>query len=772
MVSGLVINNFALNGIELSLNSNIRIIGNYIGTNATGTTDAGNTDNGVYIHASSHNNSVGGISAADRNVISGNDNDGVSIGQPGSTSNTVLGNYIGLKADGSATAIGNSSNGVSIWSSADDNLVGGTAVTTKNVISGNNLGVYVDSASSNTIAGNYIGTRYTGTTAQANTTNGIQVNGFSSATTIGGTADVTVGGPCTGACNVISGNSSSGVGISGSDATVTVEGNYIGTDVNGTADVGNGNAGIFLTSSAQNNTIGGSSPESRNIISGNGGHGVDFYNNSSVNTLIGNYIGTNVLGTAAIPNSYNGVSISDDAHNNNIGGNTGLTKGGSCTGSCNLISGNTTNGIYFASDSGAENTIEGNYIGTNAEGIAAVSNGNEGINVSSTNLGSNILNNLLSGNTNTGFNLISGSNFRIRSNYIGLNAAGTAVLQNGGGPGMTQVQISGDNNIFGGVNEGDGNIIAGNTAREVNLLGLTPFGGNSAEYNMFFGNCIGTNGDCEPQSGFGATDTGLFIGIDAQNNLVGAPLEDYPNAGNTIAGNGSGIINVGVFGFYPANNSFLGNRIYNNTGGTTSTIGIDNLQTDNFVDYINQNVTLNDDNDIDYNGTNTGPNHYLNFPGITSVTSTSNQATITYNLDINDAEVGATGYRVEFFANDSVDPSGYGQGQTYLGSDTVSGDVTGRQATITLPAGVSGDKFITATTTMTTDQTETGFGHTSEFAADVQATLAPVDPVPVPTPSNILANTGQNLRWIMLAAATLILIGCTGLYFARRKHKI
>jgi hypothetical protein len=162
----------------------------------------------------------------------------------------------------------------------------------------------------------------------------------------------------------------------------------------------------------------------------------------------------------------------------------------------------------------------------------------------------------------------------------------------------------------------------------------------------------------------------------------------------------------------------------------------------------------------------------MNFPVISSVTSTNGQATITYDLDINDAEAGATGYRVEFFANDSADPTGYGQGQTYLGYDTVAGDVSGKQVTITLPAGVDGSKYITATTTMIDNSTD-GFGHSSEFSADVQATLVPVVPTPspTPTPANILATTGRNMRWILPLAIALITIGGFALFVVYKKRQ-
>lgn len=221
------------------------------------------------------------------------------------------------------------------------------------------------------------------------------------------------------------------------------------------------------------------------------------------------------------------------------------------------------------------------------------------------------------------------------------------------------------------------------------------------------------------------------------------------------------------------NNSILGNSIHDNTGGSISSLGIDLLgNTNDFATFSDAGVTANDAGDADVTS-----NVLMNFPVIQSVTSTNGTATITYSLDINDAEPGATGYRVEFFANDSDDPSGHGQGQTYLGSDTVAGDVTGQQVTITLPNGVDGSKYITATTTMT-DASDDGFGHTSEFAENVQATLIAAteesnDGGPdsggssgsssssssSTTSSDPLADTGQNTHPLILLSSILLTSG-------------
>jgi len=94
----------------------------------------------------------------------------------------------------------------------------------------------------------------------------------------------------------------------------------------------------------------------------------------------------------------------------------------------------------------------------------------------------------------------------------------------------------------------------------------------------------------------------------------------------------------------------------------------------------------------------------------------------------------------------------------------VAGDVTGRSATITLPAGVSGTKQISAVTTMTDVSTD-GFGHSSEFAADVQGNL-----IAAVVPGNpLLAATGISLYTLLIFAVALFTTGNVGYYISKRK---
>ncbi len=122
-------------GIQFnSANGGNRVIGNYIGTEANGTDPLGN-NNGVIIQASPRN-TIGGTTAAERNVISGNFTFGVWIIYTGATGNRVQGNYIGIGAARGAI-LANGNDGVSIQSDADNNFIGGNAAGAGNVISGN-----------------------------------------------------------------------------------------------------------------------------------------------------------------------------------------------------------------------------------------------------------------------------------------------------------------------------------------------------------------------------------------------------------------------------------------------------------------------------------------------------------------------------------------------------------------------------------------------------------------------------------------------------------
>ena len=270
--------------------------GNFIGVDVTGTTAVAN-GHGVVIGVNAFNNTIGGTSPEARNIISGNINPGISIG---GYSNLIQGNYIGTDITGTA-AVGNGSPRAGVDIKGPNNIVGGTTAGTRNIISGNNVpGVMFDTAAAtgNVVQGNYIGTDVTGKVALPNKGYGVTSNFFSSNNTVGGMAP--------GAGNLISGNTRGGVGVGQGAHSLTVQGNYIGTDVTGTVALGNLGHGVTFDAGSDNNIIGGTTPGARNIISANTGTGLFM---SSTNLVQGNYIGTDATGTVAMGNGSAGVFV-------------------------------------------------------------------------------------------------------------------------------------------------------------------------------------------------------------------------------------------------------------------------------------------------------------------------------------------------------------------------------------------------------------------------------------------------------------------------------
>jgi titin len=247
--------------------------------------------------------------------------------------------------------LGNSSVGVVIGGEASNNLVGGTDPGSRNLISGNDsAGIHIDTVGStgNLVQGNYIGTDPTGTFSIANVYEGVFIGGGASNNVVGGTA--------AGAGNLISGNSDNGIVIYGQGASGnTVQGNYIGTDVSGTRALGNIGYGIFIGSAAVDNTVGGLTPGTRNLISGNSEHGIGIFDDGTTGNVVqGNYIGTDASGTLPLGNSRSGIALGD-ALNNTVGG-TAVNAG-------NIIAFNNESGIVFYNNS--ENAIFSNSIHSN-----------------------------------------------------------------------------------------------------------------------------------------------------------------------------------------------------------------------------------------------------------------------------------------------------------------------------------------------------------------------------------------------------------------------
>ena len=317
------------------------IYGNFLGTDPTGTQALPNNE-GVEIDAGATRNLVGtngdGVNdASERNLLSGNLFAGVWITGQGTSSNAVAGNWIGTDISGSV-ALKNGTqpqpvtdslgavfgDGVLLAEGASSNWIGvnpsgGQAIQDEgNVISGNlNDGVQIwSSASFNVVAGNKIGTDVSGTAALGNSSSGVEVDAGCIGNTIGGTAS--------GAGNVISANGNYGIWITGAGTTgVVVQHNLIGTDITGTAALGNWYSGVQIDSGAANNTIGGTIPADSNVISANHNYGVHITGAGTTGNLVqGNTIGTDITGTVALGNVQGGGAVDNGAVNNTVGGLT------------------------------------------------------------------------------------------------------------------------------------------------------------------------------------------------------------------------------------------------------------------------------------------------------------------------------------------------------------------------------------------------------------------------------------------------------------------
>ncbi len=177
VVRGLAINRFRRYGIRLETNGGNVIEGNLIGTDVNGVTDLGNFNDGVRVDEAP-NNTIGGTVPSARNIISGNNNDGVEINGSGASGNVVRGNFIGTKANG-IEALGNTQRGVFI-NGAPHTVIGGTVGGARNIISGNrnNDGVEIrgSAASGNLVRGNFIGTDTTGVGSLGNNGHGVYVS--------------------------------------------------------------------------------------------------------------------------------------------------------------------------------------------------------------------------------------------------------------------------------------------------------------------------------------------------------------------------------------------------------------------------------------------------------------------------------------------------------------------------------------------------------------------------------------------------------------------
>lgn len=515
-----------------------KVIGNFIGTNISGTKAIPNGDDGINIGNGAQNNIVGGTSASERNLISGNGDDGLLLQDEDTDDNQIIGNFIGTDITG-RVVLSNTNNGILIIDGPSRTLVGGEIAGAGNVISGNGYqGILIrDPGTTETkVLGNIIGLDETGMGKLGNSNNGIFI--FS------GANNNLIGGERQGARNVISGNGFNGISIidSGTDNNL-IQGNFIGTNITGQSAQGNTTNGVLIGEKASNNVIGGETLATRNIVSGNGHNGIIIQNAETTgNQVNGNYIGTDVNGERAVGNVNIGVILVDGPKETEI--------------KRNLISGNGSEGIFLRDVGTTNNRITSNLIGTDASGESVLGNVWSGIAlILSTNnnvIGGVDEGNIISGNgapntnsTGAGILLISSNANEIVGNHIGTDVNGLSPLGNKH-DGITLVGQSSDN-IIGGIDAG--NVIGSNGDSGIWLEG------SDVRENSVIGNHIGI--DANGAGPLPNTNFGVYLGGGAISNTIGVS--------NTIAYNIAA--GVAISGSATLGNEITRNSIHSNQGG-------------------------------------------------------------------------------------------------------------------------------------------------------------------------------------------------------------
>ena len=655
------------NGVNISVSGTTGNVveGDYIGVTANGAQVLANTYNGVAIFGGASGNIIGGTAPGSGDVLSGNTDFGVYISDVGTSGNVVEGDDVGADPSGTLP-LGNQVGGVLMQSGASDNTIGGTGPSARDVISGNvNNGVDISESGTtgNVVEGDYIGVTANGAQGLANTEIGVAIYGGASANIIGGTAP--------GAGDVVTGNTIFGVYLSDAGtADNVVAGDLIGTDSTGLTAIGNGSSGVWVQSGASDNTIGGTTPGARDVISANGSNGIDITGAGTTGNVVeGDYLGVAADGSTVLRNYESGIAI--------WGGTTGNTVGGTAAGAGDVISGNFLGDGVYISDSGtADNVVAGDLIGTDSTGIVAVPNDSSGVSVQD-----GASDNTIGGTTPAARDVISGNGLDgidfigagatgnvLEGDFIGLTENGAQALPNSFDGISIEAGASG--NVIGGTAPGAGDVISGNG---------DVLGGSNSGFGVII-RAVGTTGNVVEGDDIGTDATGT---IAVGNSSGGVQIEDGAAdnsiggttvaAGNLITDNGGPGVVVGT----SANDTtvgdeIIGNRIFGNSG---------------------QAIDLADDGVTD-NGAapRSGPNNFQNYP----IIFTGPGGQVEGWLGGSEPN---TVYRIDIFASTGSGPGGAGEAQDYLGSLTEPTDATG-QITFVIPfTAPVGLPVITATAT-------------------------------------------------------------------------
>jgi hypothetical protein len=568
------------------------ILGNFIGTDLTGLAQDGNAAAGVFLY-NARDNVVGMPGAG--NTITGNLGSGVAIQGGAATNNAVLGNTIGMARPGAGVP-GNRGDGVTIVEAAL-NRVGGSGTGEGNTITGNGgTGVSVSSESNFTgVVGNVIDDNMGDGVSIASESDGSGVVGNrigvdASGLPMGNTLDgVRVSSQGTQVdTNVIAANSGAGVEVAGDSPMSMIRGNAIGLAPDGKTAMPNA-VGVLIDG-ISNITVGGTGPNDGNTISGNK-VGVEVTAPAEPSTplndlIVGNIIGLDVKGETAAGNAF-GIFLDDVV---------GVTVGGATTGARNIISGNTDVGVQVfrvtAGPSG--DSIDGNIIGLNREGLVLPAGANQPIGVFLNSAPHNVIsdnvisgaNTTVSGATSFGV-LIFGQSIGqpldnlVEGNTIGLDINKKPISLDEQGQPVQDVGVAmnvSSGNVIGPAGAGTaGNTIGGNVVG-VQVAGLVeevidPSNGKPIPLgNAIVGDVIDGNTDAvfiNESSGNQVSANDLSRNTAIGLTIFGALAQSNTATGNTISGNGSASSGVspsstvgdGVFISGASNNTIVGNTI-------------------------------------------------------------------------------------------------------------------------------------------------------------------------------------------------------------------
>lgn len=740
IIRGLVINrvnNSVFDGIMLRADvgetlTDVLIECNYIGTDPAGTTAPGGLQLSSGILHYNNGGTVINISVSN-NLISG-----MVFGIQGSGTALVENNLFGTDAT-ATSAIGSLGTGIFFGSAYE---YSGTATVRHNIVGGGTgagaSGIAQNGVENMIIDDNYVGVDITGTVAIPNEA-GITGAGVASTTITN---------------NLVSGNNQEGLWVYGGNGVSDISNNRIGVDVNGNP-LGNVGNGITIEAYADSQT-----DIHNNVIVNNGGSGIDGTESAALPsvTIYDNTITNNQIDGIRMENSdveirNNTISLSNNAGINSPISATGLIidqntvtnipgvgiyiNAGSHTVTNNSVSNSGANGIVVNGSnnqvnsnqsngntdtgivvSGNNDTVQSNQAINNGTGFSI---GGSGENVANniadsnnigflvTSSGSTLNNNQAINNTGNGIELLSGSGQILTQNYIGVTNLGVLASNQGNG-----IFIQGASATIGGSNATDRNYISGNGGNGIHMFAC---GTDVTSGSTVIGNYVGTNISGDIETGYGNGGSGVQIN---EQELFGCGGGGGGGGGsifqNTIGGDGAGEPNTiagnaedGVRVFQAPNMDVFSNTLLPNVVFGNGNLGM-NLAADSDNDGVA-------DSDIGPNPLNNNlmsypainANYYLNRPTINTAQYNSNQLTINYDFQANQADNSSLlqsdviGYRLDFYINDSAQDgayAGYNQSKAHIGSFIVNGAETGATHVFTTSETLNTTKSINATATV------------------------------------------------------------------------